>query len=686
MRVHSRCKRVAGVLGFVLTATIGVAGAAEGGKIGTPPDRLELTVGKDRTGGMQLDWLDFCPQSGTDYAVYEGHLGDYASHTSIQCSTGGATTTTVPLGTESTYFLVVPLDAGFEGSYGLDGGGSERPVGLGACLPQQIAAACLEDNFIDASPERVARLDEVMDAVAVIIESGGSYTDVATMLAGETDVEGVYSNGISMYFSVGGLSTTLYDGIAARHGGEIREIIPPPPSVLARARAREWRSPLASASHLTSDPIPASAAQLILPRGQRMVGEDDDGDGFRDLPKHALILSPWAFDFAPNDSAPLVNTILNGVLDYQKGSVTMKRNTQGLLAATMSLNDYINGWDKKDIIFISSHGDADANASWGPDPYLWLGIGGSKCSDIGAKLKAAVPDPAMRPGLYCSFVTSIGPGPNPVMGRDTLGTRAFWESVHGGNLDKKLIYMDACRTAFHPGLAEALTGTDSIFLGWSEYVLTTTSTASATAVIKETVEDGFPVLRSFARECTNGGCIDPADPNRTAAELLAGWHRADLRTREALSIPATPEYGFCAVSATLPVSVSCPSCGGGIGMSISFNISVDGLEPRDLELIEDPLDFGKYQLRLFADLDKIESGFAAPLIDQNMIPTGNGSYIDANGMVLFMDDICPNQTIEYNPWILLPAFDPNMPGNDARDRVYSWDGPFVIEIIPTVIP
>jgi hypothetical protein len=47
-----------------------------------------------------------------------------------------------------------------------------------------------------------------------------------------------------------------------------------------------------------------------------------------------------------------------------------------------------------------------------------------------------------------------------------------------------------------------------------------------------------------------------------------------------------------------------------------------------------------------------------------------------------MDNICPYQVIEYDPWVLLPTFDESMPGNDARDRIYSWDGPFTIEIIP----
>jgi hypothetical protein len=600
----------------------------------TDPERIDLTIGKAPAGDLALDWQDACSKAGTDYAVYEGDLGAFYSHSSAQCSSSGGTQLILSPLPGDKYYLVVPLESGTEGSYGLNSVGIERPAGTSTCLAQQILSPCLEDSFIDAGPLRVARLDTVLDSAASIIESGGTYTDVANMLAGEADVEGVYSNGVSLYFIVDGLPTSIYDGIAARHGGAHHEIIPP----------QNPLPPPVSRDLLESDPVPAGSVAPIMPRGQRMVGKDDNGDGFRNLPKHALILTPWAFDFAPNDSAPLINTILNGVQDYQMGSVTFKSNTTDLLTNTMQLSDYMSGWADKDIIFISSHGDADASAPFGPDPYILLGIGGSTCANIGARLKTEVPDRSTRPGLYCSVTIEIGPGPNPLVGRDTLGTARFFEQVHGRNLDKKLIFLDACRTAFTPGLAEALTGPDSVFFGWSEYVFTTTSVASSTALIKETVEDAFPALRSFVRECSGGACMDP--PGNAPATLLGAWDRADLRTREALNIAATPIYGFCGVSATDPVSLTCPSCGGAAPISIIYNITVEGLEPQEMVLLGDPLEFAKYQLRLFADVDNIESGYAVVLIDQTMIPVGNGVYADLFGINLFMDDICPNQIIE----------------------------------------
>ena len=45
-----------------------------------------------------------------------------------------------------------------------------------------------------------------------------------------------------------------------------------------------------------------------------------------------------------------------------------------------------------------------------------------------------------------------------------------------------------------------------------------------------------------------------------------------------------------------------------------------------------------------------------------------------------MENVCPNQMIEYRPKVLLPAFDPLMAGNDARDWFYSIEDPYMVTI------
>ena len=87
---------------------------------------------------IALSWSASCSASDDDYEVYEGTLGAYYSHSARLCSTGGATGVTMTPAGGSTYYLVVPRNAEWEGSYGLRGDGSERPQGMGVCLPQLL--------------------------------------------------------------------------------------------------------------------------------------------------------------------------------------------------------------------------------------------------------------------------------------------------------------------------------------------------------------------------------------------------------------------------------------------------------------------------------------------------------------------------------------------------------------------
>lgn len=125
------------VLTVGYTAPPGSAGAVPDGQSvpGAP-----LTIVSAGGGNLALNWSASCHAGDTDYEVYEGSLGSYASHVPILCSTGGATTATItPTPGDSHYYLVVPRSGTKEGSYGKNSGGSERPRGPASCLPQAIA-------------------------------------------------------------------------------------------------------------------------------------------------------------------------------------------------------------------------------------------------------------------------------------------------------------------------------------------------------------------------------------------------------------------------------------------------------------------------------------------------------------------------------------------------------------------
>ena len=76
-----------------------------------------------------------------DYAIYEGDLDLPGSHQPLSCSTAGALSATVQPSTGDRYYLVVPLSAIAEGSYGRNSDSLERGQGFAACA-QQLATTC----------------------------------------------------------------------------------------------------------------------------------------------------------------------------------------------------------------------------------------------------------------------------------------------------------------------------------------------------------------------------------------------------------------------------------------------------------------------------------------------------------------------------------------------------------------
>lgn len=121
-----------------------LAGMANPGTIPLSVGQLEL--GKSASPGMlDLTWPASCSDGASDYAVYEGTLGMFTSHTRKQCGTGGATAATLMPAPGDRYYLVVPRNATVEGSYGTDSSSVQRPrpaVPADRCTDVQIVTPC----------------------------------------------------------------------------------------------------------------------------------------------------------------------------------------------------------------------------------------------------------------------------------------------------------------------------------------------------------------------------------------------------------------------------------------------------------------------------------------------------------------------------------------------------------------
>jgi Protein of unknown function (DUF1554) len=135
------------VLCLLLLGAVTTAGANE--IVGSVPDRpsvgTPLRVAKNAgiPSHLDLSWGDSCGPEQTNFAVYEGTIGTWYSHTSRLCTTGGAlAATNLTPSAASSYYLVVPLSATNEGSYGKNSAGAEIPRGTAVCRANQSTDGC----------------------------------------------------------------------------------------------------------------------------------------------------------------------------------------------------------------------------------------------------------------------------------------------------------------------------------------------------------------------------------------------------------------------------------------------------------------------------------------------------------------------------------------------------------------
>jgi hypothetical protein len=128
--------------GLTITSRVWTVEVAPAPDPGSPTGLL--TVAPAATpGNLVLSWGASCSASTTDYAIYEGSLGSFTSHTAVDCSDDS-----LPLSEEiapasgDTYYLIVPYNTAAEGSYGTDSGAVERSPGLSRCVHAQDVTGC----------------------------------------------------------------------------------------------------------------------------------------------------------------------------------------------------------------------------------------------------------------------------------------------------------------------------------------------------------------------------------------------------------------------------------------------------------------------------------------------------------------------------------------------------------------
>ena len=95
-------------------------------------------MNREAAGDVTLTWRQSCDPANDDYEIYSGIIGDWENYSSMVCTTEGETSFTVPDDGENRFYLIVPRDDVYEGSYGTDGDGVQRPAGGSPCLPMRV--------------------------------------------------------------------------------------------------------------------------------------------------------------------------------------------------------------------------------------------------------------------------------------------------------------------------------------------------------------------------------------------------------------------------------------------------------------------------------------------------------------------------------------------------------------------
>jgi len=142
------CDVAAGIGSILNSATVTTPPAIVDPELGNnvDTDLLFTAAGRDEqlrlrldAGELELSWQGSCLASDVDHQIYRGPMGNFVDYELLVCSTGGQQSHRMVLPTASEYYLVVPTNLTFEGSYGEASSGARAAAAL-ACRPRSIDA------------------------------------------------------------------------------------------------------------------------------------------------------------------------------------------------------------------------------------------------------------------------------------------------------------------------------------------------------------------------------------------------------------------------------------------------------------------------------------------------------------------------------------------------------------------
>jgi hypothetical protein len=314
--------------------------------------------------------------------------------------------------------------------------------------------------------------------------------------------------------------------------------------------------------------------------------------------KSALVLSPFKYQFGESDEGESLTDLLVATRGYAGNVVYKKNETPGSQQVTLA--DFQN-WAGFDVVHLSTHGNTKCNAT-GCSQLISTGVTYGSIEELLELTTEFQGIGAYQTKIEGSTVSAIS------LGGD------FFANKYPGGLENTLIFFSACRSFGNfngqpnSEIADALQGTTSVFLGWSDVTKSSTASSASLAFYGALADDGLEAAAAYRTLGSLGISIGVYKGIEYTSELILGLRPAggDLRIREIVTLldPLTAEMLEDGHSVVIDGATD-----DGVADRLPYRIRVDGVREENTGRFDvhltvgggDPLD-----LSLVANGEKVD--------------------------------------------------------------------------------
>lgn len=492
-------------------------------------------------------------------------------------------------------------------------------------------------SFAAAPKERVDRSLEIMDLADEVFSEEGSAIAVAERLSQEED-----------------LAEMIYDerGVWYRMDGA-------PPMIFLHPEA--FPSDRSQENTFHGEPTRGTKALLspYLPEPDGPIGTNPPGEKAR---KQALFVVPLAWEYGA-DIHGGVETLLRETRDYQcpecvelqAGQVDASGQAGPEAPTAGPSIEQFQGWESYDLIHVYAHGYQfcpGQSVTTSGQPV----VSGDR-EDIPENTAGVFEDTEVEQG---ECVTIIQTGhyqtrehlrENP---RETSGiawthkpgsevwaevvTTDFFQEQYPQGLDDTVIYLSSCQTMRDRSLADALLGTNSAVLGWSDSVFSRRGEATAVKFFQELVGNGLRATVAHQKAQDSSSHTDHSEDWFGAQLEIATSEEGDPRGREVVTLvhPATREE---LKDDQFTVTYGLPEDGEQDDLYVA--VRVDGVDSE-----QTPEDF---VIHIRVNGEELNQTFTA----SSDLKVGEYSYL-AQGSVQLPYDVTNTEQVKLEAWAELP--------------------------------